>query len=82
MYIEFKNGKKFAGKEADIADSHEGFKDAGYLLTDDDLVVDVDVLDKTVLKILIKTFDIKTQTVWTERGAHFYFKKPQGFSGK
>lgn len=81
MYIEFKNGKKFAGKEADIADSHEGFKDAGYLLTDDDLVVDVDVLDKTVLKILIKTFDIKTQTVWTERGAHFYFKKPQGFRG-
>lgn len=29
---------------------------------------------------MIGTFNIKTQTVWTDRGVHFYFKKPKTFS--
>ena len=81
MYIEFKHGQKYAEKGADISDSHESFTDAGYLLTDEDLVVDVDVLSREALQVLIKTFNIKTQIVWTTRGAHFYYKKPQNFRG-
>lgn len=81
MYIEFLEGKKHPAKGADVSKSTEHFKDAGYVLTENDLIVDIDVLDKEVIEKLITTFSIKTQIVWTERGVHFYFKKPQGFRG-
>ncbi len=81
MYIEFEDNQKFPNKNADIADHHESFKDAGYLLTENDLVVDVDVLEKNTIEKIIAMFNIKTQIVWTTRGAHFYFKKPTGFKG-
>lgn len=76
MYIEFKEGRKFAEKNADISDNIESFTDCGYLIEDDEVIVDIDHVDKNVLKKLIDKFDIKTQTVWTERGCHFYFRKP------
>lgn len=79
MFIEFDNNTKFPKKNADIAESHEVFKDCGYLIEEEDLIVDVDVLPKDTLEKLIQYFNIKTQIVWTTRGAHFYFKKPQGF---
>lgn len=78
MYIEYKPGEKFAGKNADTSDRHEAFRDCGYLLADDDLVVDIDCLGKEHLETLIDSFEIKTQTVWTDRGVHLYFKKPEG----
>ena len=81
MYIEYVNSKKYPKKNAEIADSPEVFKDAGYLLTENDLIVDVDNVEKEVIEKLISLFNIKTQIVWTTRGAHFYFKKPQGFKG-
>jgi putative DNA primase/helicase len=82
MYIEFKQGEKFAQKNADTSDSHEAFEDAGYLLTNDDLIVDIDTLPPSAINALIHQFDIKTQVVWTGRGAHLYFKKPKYFKGK
>ena len=81
MYIEFNHNEKFPNKNADIADNHEAFKDAGYLLTENDLIIDVDVLEKSTIEKIIIMFNIKTQIVWTTRGAHFYFKKPVGFKG-
>lgn len=81
MYVEFKEGKKYAEKDADISPSDESFKDAGYVLTKNDLIVDIDCLTKDQIKQLIKWFDIKTETVWTDRGVHFYFNKPSGFRG-
>lgn len=80
MYIEFIENEKFPKKNAAKADTPDSFKDAGYILTENDLIVDVDVLEKSVIKKIIQTFNIKTQIVWTTRGAHFYFKKPQGFN--
>ena len=56
-------------------------EDAGWLLTDNDLIVDVDNVPKEIIEKAISLFNIKTQTVWTTRGVHFYFKKPQGFKG-
>ena len=81
MYIEYEDNKKFPKKDADIADNHEAFKDAGWLLTDNDLIVDIDNVPKETIEKAISLFNIKTQTVWTTRGVHFYFKKPQGFKG-
>jgi putative DNA primase/helicase len=80
-YIEFLDGKKYPKKNADKANNHEAFKDAGYLLKENDLVVDSDKIPKHTLEKMISFFNIKTQIVWTEKGAHFYFKKPEGFKG-
>lgn len=80
MYIEFKPGLKYPPNDADISESLDAFKDAGYLLTDNDLVIDIDCLDKKVIEKMISTFNIRTHTVWTDRGVHFYFLKPQTFS--
>jgi len=81
VYIEYENNKKYPKKDADIADTHEAFRNAGWLLTDNDLIVDVDNVPKEIIEKAISLFNIKTQTVWTTRGVHFYFKKPQGFKG-
>jgi putative DNA primase/helicase len=81
MYIEFLPGKKHPAKNADISDTHEHFKDAGYLLTENDLIVDIDNLPKEVIKKMLSLFNIKTQVVWTDRGAHLYFKMQPGFRG-
>jgi putative DNA primase/helicase len=81
VYIEYEDNKKFPKKDADIADNHEAFKNAGWLLTDNDLIIDIDTVPKEIIEKVISLFNIKTQTVWTTRGVHFYFKKPQGFKG-
>ena len=81
MYVEFLDGQKHASKNADLSDTHEYFKDAGYVLTENDLIVDIDNLSKDVIEKMISLFNIKTQIVFTERGAHLYFKKPNGFRG-
>lgn len=79
-YMEFEPGRKFPPKNADISDDLGLFKDAGYVLKDEDLVIDIDNLDRDQLKGLIKTFNIKTHTVWTDRGVHFYYKRPEWFT--
>lgn len=79
MYIEYESNAKFARNGADVSDIHESFTDAGWLLEDNDYVIDVDNLPKEIIEKLINHFNIKTQTVWTERGVHFYFKKPNNF---
>lgn len=79
MYVEYKRGEKFAQKNADISDDHSYFQDAGWILTEDDYIVDIDDLPKSTIEELIRFFNIKTQIVWTDRGCHFYFKKPSYF---
>ena len=79
MYIEFEKGQKYANTINDISESHESFSDAGWILEDSDYVVDIDTLPKDLIKKLIVTFEIDTQIVWTDRGCHLYFKKPEGF---
>ncbi len=79
MYVEFEKGEKYSNSIADISDNHEAFDSAGWVLEKDDYIVDIDSVEKDVLKELISYFDIKTQIVWTERGVHFYFKKPEDF---
>lgn len=81
MYVEFIEGMKHPVKNADVSDDHTAFKDAGYLITDNDVIVDIDNIPKETIQKMISIFNIKTQIVWTDRGCHLYFKKPQGFRG-
>lgn len=80
MYIEFVPGGKHAPKNADISDTHESFQDCGWIIQDDEVIIDIDNLPKETLKKMIETFNIKTQTVWTDRGVHLYFRKPEGYA--
>ena len=80
MFIEYKQGEKHAGKGAARSETMDSFQDCGQLLTDDDIVIDIDHLPKESIKALISEFGIKTETVWTERGAHLWFKKPSWFT--
>lgn len=79
-YVEYEVKQKFALNDADMSDDPNAFADAGYVLNDNDYIIDIDDLSKETIKKLIFEFDIQTQIVWTERGAHFYFKKPDGFT--
>ena len=79
--MEFIENEKFPRKDAEISDTHETFGTCGWILNDDEVVVDIDCLEKDKIEKIITMFNVKTQTVWTTRGAHFYFKKPQGFKG-
>lgn len=81
MYVEFKAEQKFASVIADKSEFHESFADAGYCLTEEDLIIDVDNVPMETLEKMIQAFDIKTQIVWTDRGVHLYYKKPKGFRG-
>jgi len=80
MYAEFIAGQKHGGKNPETSDSLDTFDDAGYVLTDDEVVVDFDCLSHDQIHAMIESFGLQTKTVWTTRGAHIYFKKPPGFS--
>lgn len=81
MYVEFLEGKKHGAKDADISESHEAFQDAGYLLSSSEVVVDIDCMPREALEKMLQMFHINTQVVWTDRGCHLYFKKPEDFRG-
>lgn len=76
MFIEYKEGEKHAGSSAEQSETMDSFKDCGLLLTNEDIVIDIDHLPKEAIKAMLKEFGIVTQTVWTDRGAHLWFKKP------
>lgn len=80
MFIEYKNGEKHAGNSAAISESMDSFQDCGLLLTNEDVVIDIDHVPKETIKAALSEFGIVTQTVWTDRGAHLWFKKPAWFT--
>lgn len=77
MYVEFVEGDKYPSNDADISSRHTHYRDAGYILKNDDLVIDIDHLPKETIREMLRRFNIKTETVWTDRGAHLYFKRPK-----
>lgn len=81
MYIEFEPDSKFAKPRADRSEDLNAFEDAGYILPDDIVVVDIDNLERSQIDDLIRIFEITTHTVITIRGVHLYFQKPRGFKG-
>lgn len=82
MFVKFEKNQKYCKQKLEnqeLCDTPDDFDDAGYVLTDSDLVVDIDDLSKEQIRALLDTFNIKTQIVWTDRGAHLYFKKPRTY---
>lgn len=80
MFVEYKEGEKHASSKAERSETMDTFRDCGRLLDGEDVVVDIDHLPKESIKAMIDEFGIKTMTVWTERGAHLWFKKPVWFT--
>ncbi|WP_432740911.1 phage/plasmid primase, P4 family [Staphylococcus equorum] len=81
-YIEYKDDEsKHAKKGADISEFLDGFRNAGYVLTDNDLIVDVDDIKHSTIEKMMELFSINTEAVKTDRGYHLYFRKPVGFRG-
>lgn len=76
MFIEYKDGEKHSGSSADTSETMDAFRDCGMLLADDDVVIDIDHLPKDSIRALIREFGLNTMTVWTDRGAHLWFKRP------
>lgn len=76
MFIEFEQGEKHAKTGAATSETMAAFRDCGMLLTNEDVVIDIDHLPKESIKAVITEFGIKTQTVWTDRGAHLWFQRP------
>ncbi len=79
MFVEYKEGSKHAGSGSERSEKMDAFKDCGLLLNDEDVVIDIDHLPKEAIKAMIEEFNIKTMIVWTDRGAHLWFKKPAWF---
>lgn len=82
MFVKFEPGEKYTKKKLDdqeLSDNLDDFEDAGYILGDNEIVIDIDCLDFKTIEKLIETFNIKTKTVWTDRGVHFYYKRPKVF---
>ena len=77
MFIEYRDGEKHAGSGAAKSEAMDSFQDCGLLLASDDLVIDIDHLPKESIKAMIRDFGLVTRTVWTDRGAHLWFKRPQ-----
>lgn len=77
MYVKHLEGGKFATNNSDMSMDINAFDDAGYFLERHEIVVDIDSLDESVIKSLIDVFKIKTKMVWTDRGVHLYFRKPE-----
>ena len=77
MFIEYRDGEKHAGSGAAKSETMDSFQDCGLLLASDDLVIDIDHLPKESIKAMIRDFGLVTRTVWTDRGAHLWFKRPQ-----
>jgi len=75
-FVEYKKGEKHASVNPDVSDDISAFEDAGLMLSDRDVVIDIDHLPIESIKAMIREFNIKTFTVWTDRGAHLYFQKP------
>ena len=79
MYIEFLPGEKHAGKQADTSDTMDTFKDCGYLIEENEVILDFDDVPRSLLENMIAWFKLDTETVWTDRGCHLYFTKPEWF---
>ena len=82
MYVEFVRGMKFPTRNPEYSDFLDSFEDAGHVIEDDEVIVDIDNFSHEFCKQLIDFFGITTKTVWTDRGVHLYFNKVNSKLGK
>lgn len=82
MYVEFVKGMKFPTRNPEYSDFLDSFEDAGHVIEDDEVIVDIDNFSHEFCQNLIDYFGITTKTVWTDRGVHLYFNKTNSKLGK
>lgn len=82
MYVEFVRGMKFPTRNPEYSDFLDSFEDAGHVIEEDEVIVDIDNFSHEFCKQLIDFFGITTKTVWTDRGVHLYFNKVNSKLGK
>lgn len=69
-------GKKpYALKGAIEQPNDDEMQNAAYIIKDDEVVIDIDNVDIELVNKIIDFFNIKTETTYTDRGVHLYFKK-------
>lgn len=74
LYVEYLPGEKHPGNIIEKSYDLTNFQDAGIILLDHEVVVDIDEIGHETIKALLATFKINTKVVWTDRGAHLYFR--------
>lgn len=79
-YLEYEPASKKPSFKGYVSPDITAFPDAGFILDDNTLVIDIDTLDHEVIESMLSEFGINTRTVWTSRGVHLYFDKPSGFN--
>lgn len=77
-YIEYLPGEKHPAKNAATSDFIEAFTDCGQLLEDNEVVIDIDDIGHDQIRAMIDSLGIVTECVWTNRGAHLYYRMPPG----
>lgn len=77
-YIRFVEGEKYPDEEKAVSDSHENFSDAGFVLPEDIVVIDIDELEQDQIEALHSLIDTDTQYVNTDRGIHLYYRIQKG----
>lgn len=82
MYVEFVKGMKFPTRNPEYSDFLDSFEDAGHVIEDNEVIVDIDNFSHEFCRTLIDFFGITTKTVWTDRGVHLYFNKVNAKLGK
>lgn len=82
MYVEFVKGMKFPTVNPQYSDFLDSFEDAGYVIEDNEIIVDIDNYNHDFCRKLIDYFQITTKTVWTDRGVHLYFNRTSAKIGK
>lgn len=82
QFVEFDTGSKFPkygdNKEITTSTDHNDFEDAGLLLGEEYIVVDIDSLSKDQCHALLALLRPRNMYVETDRGIHLYYKKPKG----
>lgn len=84
-YIKYKSGEKYFEFEEGspvIGNNINDFEDAGRIINEREIVIDIDSVDKEKLRNIFKELKIVTETIETTRGFHLIFKKPKYFRKK
>ena len=80
IFIEYPPGAKYPLPGAATADTPDYFNDCGRLPKQDEVVTDFDDMTERQKEGLVKTFGYVTEIVKTDRGYHFIWKKPPGYT--
>lgn len=79
-FVEFEPGTKHFKAGGEESDTPDAFTDCGYVIGKDEVIIDVDSIPKDKIQKMLVLFNLNTEVVWTDRGAHIYFRRPVGFS--